>query len=138
MTGQFDHELTLPANGGSIEVKGPLRIDDDPDIDGNITSAVVHFLIVQGQGNDTVIAIGQGGWARPAGEWTAQLPANKCTHPDGTPGAFSTAVQNGTARGIGLAIAIKPGEVRNGTFVPPAFQALTWCADFKFVPETTT
>lgn len=135
MTGQFDDELTLPANGGFIEVKGPLRIDDDPDIDGDITSAVIHFLIVQGQGHDTVTAVGQGHWARPAGEWTAQLPADAGRYPNGTPGSFSADVQNGLARGIGLAIAIKPGDVRNGTFVPPAFQALTWCADFKFVPE---
>jgi hypothetical protein len=135
MTGQFDDELTLPANGGVIEVRGPLRIDDDPDIDGDIESAVIHFVIVQGQGDDTVTADGQGKWARPDGEWTAKLPADAGKHPDGTPGTFSTDVQNGLARGIGLAIAIKPGEVRNGKFVPPAFQELTWCADFKFVPE---
>ena len=138
MTGQFDHELTLPASGGVIEIRGPLRIDDDPAIDGDIKSAVIHFLIVQGKGNDTVTAIGQGHWARPAGEWTAQLAADAGKRPDDTPGTFSTDVENGTARGIGLAIAIKPGQVVDGAFVPPAFQALTWCADFKFVPETTT
>jgi len=137
MTGQFDDELTLPANGGVIEVRGPLKVDDDPDIDRDIKGAVIHFVIVQGQGDDTVTAVGQGHWARPAGEWTAQLPADAGTLPNGDPGTFSTAVQNGTARGIGLAIAMKPGKVLNGKFIPPAFQTLTWCADFKFVPEAS-
>ena len=137
MTGQFDDTLTLPASG-SIEVKGPLQVDDV--IDSDIKSAVIHFLIVQGEGDDAVTAVGQGHWARPASEWTAELPVDAGRLPDDpdTPVTFSTDVQNGTARGIGLAIAIKPGKVRNRTFVPPAIQALTWCAEFKFVPETTT
>jgi hypothetical protein len=130
MTGQFDHELTLPANGGVIEVRGPLT-----DIDGDIESAKIHFVIVQGQGDNTVTAEGLGHWARPATEWTAELSAAAGKHPDDTPGTFSTDVQNGLARGIGLAIAIKAGKVINGTYVPPAFQQLTWCADFKFVSE---
>jgi hypothetical protein len=136
MTGQFDDELTLPANGGVIQVKGPLI-----DVDGDIESAVIHFVIVQGQGNDTVTAVGQGNWERPAGKWTAELHADAGEHPNGTPGTFSTTVQNGTARGIAMAVAIKArkGKVSNGgKFIPPAFQTLTWCADFKFVPDTTT
>jgi hypothetical protein len=132
MTGQFDDELTLPADGGVIKVRGPLT-----DIDGDIESAVIHFVIVQGQGDDTVTAVGQGKWEHPNGKWTAELPADAGEHPNGTPGTFSTSVQNGTARGIALAIAIKArkGKVLGGKFVPPAFQGLTWCADFKFVPE---
>jgi hypothetical protein len=135
LIGQFDDELTLPADGGIIEVRGPFRVDDDPGIDHDITGAVIHFLLIQGEGNGTVTAIGQGHWERPAAEWTAQLPADAGSHPDQTPGKFSTEVQNGRARGIGLAIAIKAGAVRNGSFIPPSFQALTWCADFKFVRE---
>ena len=130
MTGQFDDELTLPANGGVIEVSGPLT-----DIDGDIESAVIRFVIVQGQGDNTVTADGQGRWERPASGWTGQLAADAGKHPNGTDGTFSTNVQNGLARGIALAIAIKAGKVINGTYVPPAFQQLTWCADFKFVPE---
>jgi len=135
MHGQFDDELTLPTNGGMIEVRGPLRVDADPDIDGRIDGAVVHFLIVQGEGDATVTAIGQGHWKRPDAEWTAELPSDAGKLPDESPGTFSTTVDNGRARGIGLAIAIKPGKVDRGSFVPPAFEALTWCADFRFVPD---
>lgn len=135
MHGAFVSEITLPANGGSIDVRGPLKVDGDPEIDGGITGAVVHFLIIQGRGNDTVTATGQGHWERPATEWTAALPASAGLLPNNDPGTFSTTVDDGRARGIGLAIAIKPGKVIDGEFVPPAFEALTWCADFKFVPE---
>jgi hypothetical protein len=133
MTGQFDDTLTLPASG-SIEVQGPLKVDDV--IDGDIEGAVVHFVIVQGQGDDTVTAVGQGSWTRPNGEWTAELPVDAGKLPNGGPGRFSTTVQNGLARGIGFAIAMKPGKVVNGKFIPPAFQTLTWCADFNFIPGT--
>jgi hypothetical protein len=133
--GQFDDTLILPANGGVIDVKGPLKVDDNPEIDGDITGAVIHFLIIQGEGNNTVTAIGQGHWSRPDDKWTAQLPADAGEHPDKSPGMFSTDVQDGRARGIGLAIAIKAGKVKDGAFIPPSFQALTWCADFKFVRD---
>jgi hypothetical protein len=130
LTGKFDKELVLPKDG-DMTVSGPLIGDGDED------AAIVHFLIVQGEGNDTVLAIGEGRWERGGGpepnpKWSATLPLDKAHHPDGDPGSFRTGK---VARGIGLAIAVKSGSVVNGEFDPPSFQALTWCADFKFVEE---
>jgi hypothetical protein len=130
LTGKFDKELVLP-EAGDMTVSGPLIGDGDED------AATVHFLIVQGEGDDTVLAIGQGKWERGGGtkpnpKWSATLPVDAGRHPDGKPGGFRTGK---VARGIGLAIAVKPGSVENGEFDPPSFQALTWCADFKFVEE---
>jgi hypothetical protein len=136
MQGQFKHELTLPAGGGVINVIGPFKVDNEEGIDKDIKRAVVHFLIVQGEGSDTVIGEGQGEWKRGDDDWTGDLRPQDCKHPNGTPGQFSTEVDHGIARGIGLAVAIKAGRVReDGEFDPPSFQTLTWCANFKFVKQ---
>jgi hypothetical protein len=125
VTGRFDKKLTLPA-AGDITVRGPFAGDGDED------AAIVHFLIVQGEGQETVLATGQGSWKKGDQEWSGKVPVDAGRHPDGKHGAFRT---DKIARGIGLAIALQPGKVDNGTFEPPAFQALTWCADFKFEAE---
>jgi hypothetical protein len=130
LTGKFDKKLFLP-EAGDMTVRGTLTGDDDED------AATVHFLIVQGEGDDTVLAIGEGKWERGGGpepnpKWSATLSVDAGRHPDGKPGSFRTGE---VARGIGLAIAVKPGSVENGKFDPPSFQTLTWCADFKFTDD---
>jgi hypothetical protein len=130
MTGKFDKQLTLPMTG-DIDVKGPFTGDGDE------TKAVVHFLIVQsGEGDDppagqTVTVIGRGTWNAGDKKWSGTVS------PTGTlPSGDEGRLHPGRARGIGLAIAVKPGGLTSDTppkFDAPSFQALTWCADFKFV-----
>lgn len=130
MHGKFDPRLPWPGSG-DVEVRGPFEADGDE------TAAVIHFVIVQpGEGSNapadqTVTAIGQGTWSAPDTEWSGMV------HRTGRLPLGGTApLHPGPARGIGLAIAVKPEKLtddRPPRYDAPSFQALTWCADFEFV-----
>lgn len=130
MHGKFNKQLQLPADG-DIDVRGPFTADGDE------TAAVIHFLIVQGDeeghapADQTVTVIGQGTWRSGQTEWSGMVsPRGRL--PSGDEGWL----RPGLARGIGLAIAVKPESVTDDDppkFDAPSFQTLTWCADFQLV-----
>jgi hypothetical protein len=127
--GQFDPQLTLPTDPTEkIRVAGPLR-----DMDPKDTSAKVLFLIVQGEGKDALTVQGEGKWTR--GSSQGDKPWIGRVNREGTKvGGKTGRLKKGKARGIGLAIVVKDGSLTaNGEFVPPGIEALTWCADFRFV-----
>jgi hypothetical protein len=138
MHGKFDKKLTLPADpDGQIEVKGPFEGDGDERDD-----AVIHFLIVQGgedrqaPADQTVTVIGLGSWKKGQKEWSGTAP-RKGRLPSGGDGWLQT----GLARGIGLAIGLKPESLTKDDppkFDPPSYQTLTWCADFQLVDGSRT
>jgi hypothetical protein len=124
--GKFDRELPLPRQG-RIPVKGPFNPQDR-----RVDSARVLFLIVQGEGEDTVIVNGEGTWNRANGsEWSGTAP-RRGPHAGGH---GTGPLRLGLARGIAVSMVIKPGKVfdRGRKFDPPTIETLTWCADFKFV-----
>jgi hypothetical protein len=124
--GKFDRKMPLPRQG-RIPIKGPFNPQDQA-VDG----AKVLFLIVQGEGGDSVIVNGEGTWERSKGTgWSGTAPRSGPRaggHGTGT-------LKLGLARGIALSVVIKPGKVfdRGRRFDPPMIEALTWCADFEFV-----
>jgi hypothetical protein len=125
-TGRFDRELPLPSSG-RITIKGPFNPQDNK-VDG----AKVLFLVVQGEGEDAVIVDGEGTWERANGnEWSGTI-ARRGTH---VGGEGTGPLTLGLARGIALSVVIKPGKTfdHGRRFDPPTIEALTWCADFKFV-----
>jgi hypothetical protein len=128
MHGRFNKRMTLPATG-DIDVRGPFTADGDE------TAAVVHFLIVQGgedrdtPADQTVTVIGQGAWKTGEAEWSGSV-SPKGRLPSGDDGWL----QPGLARGIGLAVAVKPEGLTDDNpprFDAPSYQTLTWCADFQ-------
>lgn len=124
--GKFDRELPLPPQG-PVPIKGPFD-PQDPAVD----AARVLFLIVQGDGKDTVVVDGEGTWHRTGGDdWSGTVPR---TGPR-VGGNGERTLEPGLARGIALSVVIKPGEVFDGgrRFEPPAIETLTWCANFHFV-----
>jgi hypothetical protein len=132
MRGKFDKELVLPAEG-AMEVRGPFTPDEDE------TAAVVHFLIIQGgedrsaPADQTVTVVGHGAWKKGEKEWSGTA-STKGRLPLGGEGLL----QPGLARGIGLAVAVKPERLTDDSppkFDPPSYQTLTWCADFQLVGE---
>ena len=129
MHGKFAKTMTLPEQG-DIDVSGPFTADGDE------TEVTVHFLIVQGDEEDptkagqTVTVSGAGTW-NGGNDWTGTAP-RKGTLPDGSEGSL----QPGLARGIGFAVAVKRAGLTDDNpprFDPPAYQSLTWCADFWLV-----
>ena len=124
--GRFDRRLPLPRQG-RIPIKGPFNPQDRA-----VDAARVQFLIVQGEDENAVIVNGEGSWHRARGnDWRGQpLEAGL---------AFRATERErfgrGLARGIALAVVIKPGKVfdRGRRFDPPSIESLTWCADFHFV-----
>jgi hypothetical protein len=130
MHGKFDKQLTLP-DEGEMEVRGPFTPDEDE------TAAIVHFLIIQGgedrraPADQTVTVAGQGAWKQGETEWSGTV-STKGRLPLGGEGWL----QPGLARGIGLAVAVKPERLTDDSppkFDPPSYQTLTWCADFQLV-----
>jgi hypothetical protein len=78
-----------------------------------------------------VVVDGEGTWKRASGDdWSGTAPRTGRRVGGGT-----GALEPGLARGIALAVVIKPGTVPPGghRFDPPAIETLTWCANFKFV-----
>jgi hypothetical protein len=132
MRGQFDPELTLPDDPTKrVTISGPLQ-----EVDPKDTEAAVLFLIVQGEGRNALTVQGTGRWRRGSSSndppWSGTVKREGKTVV-GRPKKLKT----GKARGIGLAIVVKPGNLdESGEFVPPSIEALTWCADFKFVRES--
>jgi hypothetical protein len=124
--GRFDRELELPSQG-DVTIKGPFD-PNDPEVDGG----KILFLIVQGEDENAVIVEGEGTWQKGDHEWSGKTKRHG-KNPAGKPS--SDELQPGVARGIALSVVIKPGKVFAGgsKFDPPAIEALTWCADFKFV-----
>ena len=131
--GRFDRRIQLPKQG-KITIRGPF----DPQ-DNRVEEADVLFLIVQGTGDKSVVAKGLGKWARGQhnNEWIADVGWD-WDAADGTPGRLGA----GVARGIALAIVVKPGKLDNVTglsdaptviFDPPQIEGVTWCGDFTFV-----
>jgi len=124
--GRFDRRLPLPSQG-PVTIKGPFNPQDR-----TVDAARVLFLIVQGEDADAVIINGEGTWDRARGnEWSGKIPRRG---PRAGGGGMGT-LQPGLARGIALSVVIKPGTAFAGgrRFDPPAIEALTWCANFKFV-----
>ena len=120
--GRFDRELPLPPQG-LIPIKG--RFDPQ---DPEVNAARVLFLIVQGDGEDAVIVNGEGTWHRPNDKWSGKAPrTGPCV------GGGTGALQKGRARGIALAIVIKPAMFLDGKVEWPAIETLMWCANFRFV-----
>jgi len=120
--GRFDRTLPLPSSG-NFTVQGPF----DPE--ANVDKALIIFQIVQGEGASTVLVDGAGTWTKGNSEWSGEASPDGA-HPDGSAGQL----QRGRARGIALAVVIKPGQLfdNNTRFDPPAIETLTWCADFTF------
>lgn len=124
--GRFDREIPLPRQG-RIQITGPFN-PQDPGVD----AAKVLFLIVQGEGKNAVIVEGEGTWARGGGgDWSGMAPRSGPL----VGGEGTGRLQTGLARGIALSLVIKPGKVfdRGRKFDPPTIEALTWCADFRFI-----
>jgi hypothetical protein len=124
--GRFDRKLPLPSSG-RIAIKGPFNPQDS-----KVESAKVMFLIVQGDGDDAVIVIGEGSWNRANGnEWSGTTGRR-----GERPGGKGTGLlHRGLARGIAHSVVIKPGKTFAGgrRLDPPTIEALTWCSDFEFV-----
>jgi hypothetical protein len=125
VTGMFHRQLPLPPTG-DIPVAGPFT----PDRGEKAKAAKVLFLIVQGNGPNAVTVEGEGRWiAGGANEWTGKVKRRGAL-----PGGASASLTQGLARGIAMAIVVKPGRLTGGRrFDPPTIQALTWCSDFEFV-----
>lgn len=124
--GRFDRELELPSRG-DIAVKGPF----DPE-DAEVGTAKVLFLIVQGEGENTVVVDGEGTWRRGENDdkWTGTASREGNRAGGGTGELYADG-----ARGIALSVVMKPGKLFDGgsKFDPPSIEALTWCADFRLV-----
>jgi hypothetical protein len=138
--GRFDRRI--PLSSDPVEVMGPF----DPE-DHKVDEADVLFLIIQGQGKNSVVAKGLGMWERGKNgdKWTGKVPLNgKKRKPDGDDGTLT----QGMARGIALAIVIKSGELFEDEplgeeegpaqagpvwiFDPPQVEGVTWCSNFLF------
>jgi len=125
MHGQFDSPVELPTDPDElIRISGPL-LEVGPRAD----RATVHFLIVQGEGEDSVIVNGEGTWTQGPQEtpWTGTVGrvGKRAGGGDGT-------LTEGPARGIAVAVAIKDGELVGREFVPPSIETLTWCVNITF------
>ena len=138
--GRFDRRI--PLSSDPVEVMGPF----DPE-DHKVDEADVLFLIIQGQGKNSVVAKGLGMWERGKNgdKWTGKVPlTGKERKPDGEAGTL----KQGMARGIALAVVIKPGELFEDEplgeeegpaqagpvwiFDPPQVEGVTWCSNFLF------
>jgi hypothetical protein len=123
MVGMFHRRLQLPA-AGDIPIAGPFT----PDRGEKAKKAKILFLIVQGDGPNAVTAQGEGEWkAGGQNEWTGKVKRRGAL-----PGGKLKSLDRGLARGIALAIVVKPGKLTGARFDPPMIQALTWCSDFEF------
>lgn len=125
-TGRFDRELPLPSSG-LVTIQGPFNPQDS-----KVNGARVLFLVVQGEGKNAVIVNGEGTWNRANGnQWSGTADR----HGKYVGGSGTGELQLGLARGIALSVVIKPGKTfdQGRKFDPPTIEALTWCADFKFV-----
>jgi hypothetical protein len=124
--GRFDRRLPLPSQG-PVTIKGPFNPQDR-----TVDAAKVLFLIVQGEDADAVVVNGEGTWDRARGnEWRGTVPRRGPR----VGGGGTRALEPGLARGIALSVLIKPGKAFDGgrRFDPPMIEALTWCANFRFV-----
>jgi hypothetical protein len=125
MQGQFDSPITLPGNlADQVGISGPLL-----DVDPKAEKAKVLFLIVQGEDEDAVTVEGEGTWRRAAPDkWFGKVDRE-----GKRVGGGNDNLKPGPARGIGLAIAVKDGELdAQGQFIPPSIEALTWCVNLDF------
>ena len=134
--GRFDRRI--PLQGDTVMVRGPF----DPE-DHEVDEAHVLFLVIQGKGASTTVVKGLGRWERGKNEddWMGNVSVTG-KKPDGT----DLDLQQGLARGIALAIVVRPGKLfrddslpSEGTqsgpniiFDPPQVEGVTWCADFVF------
>jgi hypothetical protein len=142
--GRFDRKIELPAQGG-FTVGGPFD-PEDPKVD----EADVLFLIVQGEGADSTVVKGIGKWKRGQhnNRWVAEQVDRQGKKPNGDPNDLYAGK---VARGIALALVIRPGKLFKGdaelqdaaaiqdahqadpaavVFDPPQIEDVTWCADF--------
>ncbi|HEY6837054.1 MAG TPA: hypothetical protein VI142_11480 [Gaiellaceae bacterium] len=137
-------ERRIPLTGDPLTVGGPF----DPE-DHEVDEADVLFLIIQGRGANSVVAKGRGLWQRGQHddnwEGVTSVTGEK---PDGSAGQLTP----GMARGIALAVVVRPGklfqddalaaqeaaEAGSGPtgptliFDPPQVEGVTWCANFLF------
>ena len=120
--GRFDREPPLPPQG-LIPIKGWF----DPQ-DLEVKAGRVLFLIAQGNDEDAVTVNGEGTWDSPNDKWSGKAPR---TGP--RVGGGTGALQKGHARGIALAIVIKPPWSSTAEVEWPAIETVTWCASFQFV-----
>jgi len=138
MVGQF---LTLVRNGDVVTATGTFD-PQDPDI----KHATVLFMVVQGENNSMVWTHGSGVWQRNhpdnGDNWVGTADAEG-DGVNGSRGWLDPAKDNGTVRGIAVALVVLPAQPgqgdRAGTFEPPTIQALTWCVSTKLsgaIPPT--
>ncbi len=124
MNGMFHRILPL-GSAGKVAIAGKFT----PDRNEKAQVAKVLFLVVQGNGPNAVTVEGEGQWvAGGPNEWTGKVSR---TGP--LAGGGTGSLVQGFARGIALAIVVKPGKLTGSRFDPPTIQALTWCSDFEFV-----
>ncbi|HKD32924.1 MAG TPA: hypothetical protein VKB73_05585 [Gaiellaceae bacterium] len=132
--GRFDRRIPLPS-GDTVQVRGPF----DPE-DHEVNEGHVLYLVIQGSGADSVVCKGLGLWQRGENndDWMGQM-SRWGEKPDGGSGE----IQTGVARGIALAVVVRPGKLFRDDapgstsgptmiFDPPQVEGVTWCADFTF------
>jgi hypothetical protein len=135
MVGQF---LSLTMKGDEVTALGTFSPQNEA-----VEHATVLFMVVQGE-NDSMI------WTRGSGEWKKGVNGSNWTGiasadgdgVNGTKGRLDPNKDNGTVRGIAVALVVlpaQPGEGdRAGRFEPPTIQALTWCVSTKLVEADAT
>jgi hypothetical protein len=137
--GRFDRRI--PLMGDPLTIEGPF----DPE-DHEVDDAHVLFLIIQGQGANSVVARGLGVWLRGKNgdKWQGAVPVTG-KKPDGS----DAPLQTGMARGIALAVVARPGKLYQDdalsleempagatatgptmVFDPPQVEGVTWCSNF--------
>jgi hypothetical protein len=131
MLGQF---LTLVREGNVVQATGTF----DPQND-DIKHATVLFMAVQGANDSMVWTHGSGAWNRDdpvhGNKWVGSANAEGDA-PRGKRGWLDPDKDNGTVRGIAVALVVLPAQeadLGGDRFEPPTIQALTWCVSTKLV-----
>jgi hypothetical protein len=136
MVGQF---LTLVRKGDVVTALGTF----DPQ-NQEINHATVLFMVVQGENDSMVWTHGNGEWHRDDPDHGNNWIGTASAEGDGvrgTRGWLDPAKDNGTVRGIAVALVVLPAQPGQGDaarFEPPTIQALTWCVSTKLVASDAT
>jgi len=132
MLGQF---LTLVRKGDVVTALGTFNPQND-----DINHATVLFMVVQGENDSMIWTHGNGVWQRDdpdhGNNWVGHASAEG-DGVNGTRGWLDPDRDNGTVRGIAVALVVLPAQKGLGDgarFEPPTIQALTWCVSTKLVP----
>jgi hypothetical protein len=138
MVGQF---LTLVRNGDEVTATGTFD-PQNPDV----KHATILFMVVQGENDSMVWTRGYGVWEKNDPATGEQADPNRVVPWVGTASAEGDGVNgsrgwlepgqdNGTVRGIAVALVVLPAQPGQGDradkFEPPTIQGLTWCVSTK-------